>query len=337
MCSPLATFLPASNSICIEGVALDDHIVVLFITSTSPTGLCPQCGQRSSRVHSHYSRTLADLPWQARSVRLRLQIRRFFCTTKGCRKKTFSEQISELAAPHARGTNRLHQAHRLIGDALGGEAGARLAAPLGMPISPDTLLRRVKSSPQSAPESLRVLGVDDWAWKKGQRYGTNLRDLERHRVVGLLPERSTTSFAEWLKAHPEVEVISRDRGEEYTKGAALDAPRAVVAADRWHLLLNLREALGRAVDRHHAEMSAAVEANISSQETERSMAEVEEKPLADSLPARDVHSPATQRSLQRRARRLERYERVLELHKQGTSLRAIGTPSWPLVSRPHAR
>jgi transposase len=324
MFAPTAALLTTPNSIHIEDIVLDGDVVVLHVRPTKATALCPECGQRSSRVHSRYSRGVADLPSRARAVRLHLQVRRFFCATSACRKKTFAERIPELVDPHARVTCRLEHAHRLIGQALGGEAGARLATPLGMPISPDTLLRRVKSSTRSEPTSIRVLGVDDWARKKGQRYGTILCDLEQHRVVDLLPERSTTSFAEWLKAHPEVEVISRDRGEGDTKGAALGAPQAAVVADRWHLLLNLREALGRAVDRRHADVSAAVKSIASNQETERSIAEVKEKPLADSLPTKDVHSLAARRGLQRRARRLERYEQVLELHKQGTPLRAIG-------------
>ena len=323
MFAPAAMLISLPNSMRLEDIALEGDVLVQHVTSTNSTALCPECGELSSRVHSRYSRRVADLPLQARAVRLHLQVRRFFCATKSCRKKTFAERIPELLAPYARVTHRLEHTYCLIGHALGGEAGSRLAIPLGMPVSADTLLRRVKSSSRSAPTSIRVLGVDDWAWKKGQRYGTILCDLERHRVVDLLSERSTTSFTEWLTAHPKVEIISRDRGEEFTKGATLGAPQAVPVADRWHLLLNLREALGRAVDRHHAQVSGAVMSLASSQETEQSIAEVEEEPLTDSSPTNGVQSRAAQRSLQRRAHRLEQYEQVLERSMQGTSLRAI--------------
>src|SRR5262249_24270433 len=138
-------------------------------------------------------------------------------------------------------------------------------APLGMPTSPDTMLRRVRLAPLSQPPAVRVLGVDDWAWKKGQRYGTILCDLERRRPVDLLPERSAGSFAKWLKAHPGGEIISRDGGDEYIKGANQGAPKAVQVADRWHLLLNVRAALMRAVDRHHAHVREAARAVAASQ------------------------------------------------------------------------
>ena len=320
MLAPTAALLTTPSSIRIDDVVLDGDAVVLLVTPTKSTPVCPECGQRSSRVHSRYSRTVADLPWQARAVRLQLRVRRFFCTTKACRKKTFSERIPELVASHARVTCRLEHAHRLIGHALGGEAGARLAIPLGMPISPDTLLRRVKSSPRSRPTSIRVLGVDDWAWKKGQRYGTILCDLERRRPVDLLPERSADSLASWLKAHPGVEIISRDRGDEYIKGANQGAPEAVQVADRWHLLLNLREALMRAVDRHHGHVLEAAKAVAARQELEPLSAKTPKREAAEKRLPPDHR---TERSQQRRARRLERYRRVVELNEQGVSLRGI--------------
>ncbi len=174
--------------------------------------------------------------------------------------------------------------------------------------------------PPAQPAAVRVLGVDDWAWKKGRRYGTILCDLERRRPVDLLPERSADSFASWLKEHPGVEIISRDRGEEYTKGASQGAPQAVQVADRWHLLLNLREALMRAVDRHHAGVLEAARAVAAGQEAEHPAAEM---PTVAPAPAPASPSRAVAQSQHRRARRLERYQRVLELDGQGVSLRAI--------------
>jgi transposase len=165
-----------------------------------------------------------------------------------------------------------------------------------------------------------VLGVDDWAWRKGQRYGTILCDLERRRPVDLLPERSADSFASWLKAHPGVEIISRDRGEEYIKGARQGAPQAVQVADRWHLLVNVREALTRVVDRHHAKVLEAAKAVAASQEAEHVAVGL---PQATPAPEPVLPSRAVAQSQHRRARRLERYQRVLELDGQGVSLRAI--------------
>jgi transposase len=156
---------------------------------------------------------------------------------------------------------------------------------LGLPTSPDALLRRVRRAPLPLQPAVRVLGVDDWAWKKGQRCGTILCDLERRQPVDLLPERSADSFARWLKVHPGVEIISRDRGDEYIKGASQGAPRAVQVADRFHLLVNVREALMRAVDRHHGQVLEAAKAVAASQGPELLSAKTPtSEPAAKRLP-----------------------------------------------------
>jgi transposase len=271
-------------------------------------------------VHSHYTRTLTDLPWQGRAVRIELKARRFFCPATACSRQTFAERLPEFVAVSARTTARLQKAQQLIGQALGGEAGARLAAPLGMSTSPDTLLRRVRRAPLPKRPAVRVLGVDDWAWRKGRRYGTILCDLERRRPVDLLPERSADSFAAWLKAHPGVEIISRDRGDEYIKGANRGAPQAVHVADRWHLLLNLREALMRAVDRHQAHFQEAAHAMAASRESQSLPVNTTQ---GESAALRPAPTRTPELSRQRRARRLQRYERVLELRVQGVSLKGI--------------
>ncbi len=156
-------------------------------------------------------RRLADLPCQGRPVRLHVEARRFFCANADCRRRIFAERLPAVAAVHARTTVRLDKAHCNIGVALGGEAGSRLAACLAMPTSADTLLRRIRRAPLPRHPAVRALGVDDWAFRKGHCYGTILCDLERHRVVDLLPERCADGLSEWPKKHPEVEVISRAR------------------------------------------------------------------------------------------------------------------------------
>jgi transposase len=317
---PLPALLPDSARLTLQDVLFDGERITLVAQAIGSHSPCPQCGELSTRVHSRYTRTLADLPRQGRAVRIELKVRRFFCLAAACSRQTFAERLPEVAAASARTTARLHEAHQLIGQALGGEAGSRLAAPLGLPTSPDTLLRRVRRAPLSQRPAVRVLGVDDWAWKKGRRYGTILCDLERRRPVDLLPERSADSLASWLKAHPGVEIISRDRGDEYIKGADQGAPEAVQVADRWHLLVNLREALMRAVDRHHAHVLEVARAVAASQEPGPLPARTPQRePAEERLPP----DHRTARSQQRRARRLERYRRVVELNEQGVSLRGI--------------
>ena len=181
--------LPSSDParLALRHVSSDEKVITLSVQAIAPSGSCPDCGQPSTRVHSRYVRTPADLPWQGRAVRIELHIRRFFCSRPGCPRKTFSERLPELVAAFARSTLRLQGTQRLIGQALGGEPGSRLATALGLPVSPDTLLRRIRGAPLPKRPAVRVLGVNDWAWRKGRRYGTILCDLERRCPVDCFP------------------------------------------------------------------------------------------------------------------------------------------------------
>ena len=247
------TVLPAPKLLNLIGVRADENAVTLIARASPRAARCPVCGKRSARVHSRYTRTLADLPWQGIPVTVRLHVRRFFCDEGTCDRAIFAERLSGVVAHYARRTERLDGWFTHVSFALGGEAGARLLKDLGVVVSGDTLLNHIRSSRLVSPKTPRVLSVDDFAFRRGTRYGTILVDLERHALVDVLPDRSADTFARWLGEHPGVEVVSRDRGGEYAEAARRVVPHAAQVADRFHLLKNLRDVVSR-VFRQHADV-----------------------------------------------------------------------------------
>ena len=226
----------------IENLSIEPGRVSISVSSGSEGCACPMCGRSSSRAHSRYSRTVSDLPWHGVSVELEVRARRFFCEEASCEQRIFCERLPDVAA-RARQTRRLEDALLAIVLELGGRAGARLAEELGLAVGRDALLRRAKGAPLPDGGKVRVLGVDDFAFRKGHTYGTILVDLERRRVENLLPERSQDALVAWVDRHPEIEYAARDRSHIYREALAKGAPNAVQVTDRWHLLHNLAHVL----------------------------------------------------------------------------------------------
>jgi transposase len=288
--------------------------VVLVARPKAMDSCCPCCGRRTRRVHSHYMRRLSDLPWQGRVVEIRLHARRFRCANSQCPRRIFTERLPETVQPKARRTVRLGESQMAIGFAVGGEPGSRLSDRLAMPVSGDTLLRMIRAAGFEPPEAPRVVGIDDWAWRKGQRYGTIICDLERNRVLDLLPDRNADTVASWLERHPGIEVIARDRSGVYAEGARRGAPDATQVADRWHLLQNLGEALRLAVGRHRKAVSAAGKAMASEM---AGNAEAEPEPPVETSPKLNCLRQS------RRNQRSEFYAEILQLREAGLSPRQI--------------
>lgn len=246
-----STLLADPTAVRLEKIIQHDSSLTLVVRAARPQAQCPRCQCPSMRTHSYYTRKVADLPWHGVAVRIELRTRRFRCRNSLCTKRVFCERLPRVVAHYGRRTVRLDEALRLLGFFLGGEAGARAARRLALATSPDTLLRRVRAGIMPCAPTPRVLGVDDFAFRKGRRWGTILVDLERRRVIDLLPDREAETLSTWLKWHPGVEVVSRDRSPTYAAGITEGAPSAVQVADRFHLLMNVREALEKVMYRQN--------------------------------------------------------------------------------------
>jgi transposase len=312
------TLLPDPECLHLTHLEACPQVIIAHVSTISSQAQYPLCQYSSEKIHSRYTRLIADLPWMGRAVQLELHTRRFFCQNRSCPRQIFTERLPSAVEPYARRTTRLTDVFMLIGFALGAEAGKRLVEGMSLVTSPDTLLRLIRAKVDQPIKTPRVLGVDDFSFCKRRTYGTILIDLEKRIPVDILPDRETATLEKWLKAHAGVEIISRDRGGPYAEGARLGAPDAQQVADRFHLLVNLSEALKPFFNRKQESLK------VLGEKPPETFSEEEAKRLEAWYAG---HSSYTKKQLARsdtyQQARVERYHKVHELRAKGAEITLI--------------
>jgi len=282
--------------------------ITITLRTTLPTATCPCCGTISKRVQSRYRRTLHDLPMSGRLVRLIVEVRRFFCKNPTCARKIFAELLPALCRPHAQRTKRLQEALCRLGLAVGGQAGEDIGSEQGMSGSRDTILRLVRKSELSTSKEPKIIGLDDWAWKRRRRYGTLICDLESRNPIDLLPDRRAETVSAWLQAHPHIDMVSRDGSSEYASAIKKGAPQARQVSDRWHLTKNLAECVS-------VQMAQSLGKLRRTELTQAKTAAEEKRRDEQQHPVQIQAMPPAQ--LVRQVERGTRYEQMMMLREQG--------------------
>lgn len=294
-------------------IEMSDEIFTVTAHCTRKHPCCPLCGTPAQRFHSHYLRRITDLPSGGNCVCLQVQVRKCFCDVSTCVRKIFAERLTPFVEPLARVTARLFHVVQAIGLATGGMLGARLSSRLGIKTSWMTVLRRIMALPREASQQVVELGIDDFAFRRGRKFGTILVDMQSHKVIDVLPDRKAETSAAWMATHPEIELVSRDRGGDYAAAARKAAPQAMQTADRFHLLKNLGEALEGVLARHLAAHRTRVtqESQATALETTHALHPPKLKPKQTAM------------SQAKREERLACYQQVVHLHTLGFSQEAI--------------
>ena len=307
----LQSLLPGAGVLRLERYEMEDgdHLT-LRLSSTQTIVPCPLCGGMTQRIHSHYERTLADLPCIHFRLRLILQVCKFFCLNTECCRRIFTERLPEVAAPWARKTVRFIERLQSIGLALGGAASARLGDRLGYASSGSTVLNHLHCLPLPTFKTPKALGVDDFAFRKGHNYGTILVDLETHQPIALLADRKAETLIEWLQAHPGIEVLSRDRSKTYKSAMDKAAPTAMQVADRFHLVKNLSEVLERVLGDYRSELK-----KVEHSQQQATIAALPEKAVV-ARPNPTATEQAQQRILSNQKHRIKQQKAIKKMQAQ---------------------
>ena len=306
--SPLILF-PHLQGFRLRQLTCNEESITLECERTTPTASCPICQTTTRSIHSRYRRVIRDLPISGKMVLLLLHVRKFYCKEPTCPRQVFAERLPQLTSPHGQATAGLRLFLATLGREAGGAGGARSAAGIGLQTTARTLLRVLHAQPVAEPESPRVVGLDDWAWKKRSRYGALVVDLESRRPIALLEQRSVAVVAAWLRQHPTIEIVARDRSEEFAAAIREALPQAVQVADRFHLISNLVEHLDRFVARQWKHLCRAMVPPASIEQGE----------------AHASYNPTrVQRRLANAEKGATRYQQALALRERGLKHQQIG-------------
>ena len=309
------------NSVCVQ-----ERTVIFQVSSLQIQAFCPQCQQVSRKVHSRYRRTLAGLPLSGLAVQLICQVKKFFCPNQECSQRIFVERLTEVAEVFARRTRRLDKIICSLAFYVGGRVGAKITEKLSIEVSRQTLIRQILKNPTSPEIMPKVIGIDDFAFRRGQVYGTLLIDLERRKALDLIPSRETEDVAEWLKQYPQVEIVSRDRSPIYAAAINVALPHAEQIADRFHLVKNIYEVLEKVL---HRERKTIGQVSAEIRQTGNRISPEKQKPLdengykAFTEPVTNKEKIAQAKQSEARKRRIEKYETVKRLRNEGMSIQGI--------------
>jgi transposase len=310
---PTTPLLPLPDGLEITAISVAEQELQVRVTSNRLSSRCPLCSTPSSAIHSYYRRKPLELPSTGKTVRLLLSVKKFFCRVACCPRKIFTERLPELLEPSSRLTTRLRSIVQAICAAFNAKGGARLGKQLGIRLSRMTFLRSLHLMLTPPVGKMKAIGIDDFAWKRGKRYGTVIIDLETHRLLDLLPDREAESVKQWLLAHPEIEIISRDRAGAYADGASQGAPQAQQIADRWHVCKNLGDAVEDYLKRQPIQLPAAPSSDTA----------LPEVPVPPVMPVPVAPVKRTRASQAKTARKQAVIDHVKSMHQEGNSIHTI--------------
>lgn len=301
-----------------------ENAIQISLLATQTVGRCPDCQRPANKVHSFYQRTLTDLPICGKSVSLRIHLRKFFCRNDQCARKIFAQTAPAYFSPYARRLNRAQQPLQTIALQTGARPAARICALIGQPVSHSTLLRISHRTPVQNQTTPTRLGVDDFAFRKGRRYGTILIDLDRHQPIDVLPDREGKTLEAWLREHPGIELVTRDRSSVYANAITTACPNAIQVADRWHLLANLSEVVERFLDTQRDTINQSILATLPATDISTTTLPLSEEQLPPSLTwHNDLSKLMVTTQVDCTSKSYERYQKVKQLQAEGHGIRAI--------------